>query len=128
MFVLSLRMIIAESNQSCTLTDEFNEGEIFKTNTKSFKAFCPRQMTLIVIHPVTPSLSPRNFSELALSFHICIPRTCGQAGMQVKQMFDLLSPPTFHSPVVRPNHGVLVCIGCTSAGGAIAFGDKVTLS
>jgi hypothetical protein len=74
-------------------------------------------MMLIFIHPITPNLSPCNVLELALSFHICIPRTCGQAGMQVKQMFDLLSPPTFHSPV-RPNLGLLVCIGCSAAGGA----------
>jgi hypothetical protein len=48
---------------------------------------------LIFIHLVTPVLTLCNFSVVALLLHICIPWTNGQAGMQVKQMLDLLSPP-----------------------------------
>jgi hypothetical protein len=62
---------------------------------------------LIFIHLVTLVLILCNVSVVALSFHICIPRIRGQAGMQVKQMLDLLSPPP-----LPPNLSVVLSIQC----------------
>jgi len=80
-------------------------------NAKVVTNRSPQAGELISVHPVWTVLSPCNVSEVALSFHICIPWSCGQAGMQVKQMLGLWS-----HPPLRPNHDVApVCI--SSAGG-----------